>query len=271
MWHKMTQVVFYFCGFQQWTADPTPNTPPVKYQWWSGISPTFIFQQWTEPKAVILFVEQTISIIAKNGYSLFVVQIVILFLRTDEQIAKIGLFLFVYSFWAITNRQTEGAVHPPPKWIDKWTSSVSHLFCTTPLILFLRQICRSYTIPFFTKLAFVKKSSMLQFWCWREEDYWSIGLFAIRCSPDFTTKSWFLFNSKKILLIARMAVRYPLFDEQNHSLNMGAHCPVPLKVHVSLTLIPHISFPSSNVYTAFVPLTLLDVLVTNMICSLTVE
>ena len=32
-------------------------------------------------KAVILFVEQTNSIIAKNGYSLFIASIVILFLR----------------------------------------------------------------------------------------------------------------------------------------------------------------------------------------------
>jgi len=48
--------------------------------------------------AVILFVEQTNSIIAKNGCSLFIASIVILFLRIDEQIAEIAIFLFVYLF-----------------------------------------------------------------------------------------------------------------------------------------------------------------------------
>ena len=49
-------------------------------------------------QAVILFVEQTNSIIAKNGYPLFIASIVILFLRIGEQIAKIAIFLFVYLF-----------------------------------------------------------------------------------------------------------------------------------------------------------------------------
>ena len=47
-------------------------------------------------KAVILFVEQTNSIIAKNRFSLFVDKIVILLLQTGQQIAKIVHFLFVY-------------------------------------------------------------------------------------------------------------------------------------------------------------------------------
>ena len=49
-------------------------------------------------KAVILFVEQTNSIIAKNGYSLFIASIVILFLKIGEQIAKNAIFLFIYPF-----------------------------------------------------------------------------------------------------------------------------------------------------------------------------
>jgi hypothetical protein len=49
-------------------------------------------------KAVILFAEQTNSIIAKNGYSLFIASIVILFLQIGKQIAKIAIFLFVYPF-----------------------------------------------------------------------------------------------------------------------------------------------------------------------------
>ena len=48
--------------------------------------------------AVILFIEQTNSIIAKNGYSLFIATIMILFIRIGEQIAKIAIFLFVYPF-----------------------------------------------------------------------------------------------------------------------------------------------------------------------------
>ena len=47
---------------------------------------------------MILFDKQTNSIIAQNGYSLFVASIVILFLRIGEQIAKIAIFLFVYPF-----------------------------------------------------------------------------------------------------------------------------------------------------------------------------
>jgi hypothetical protein len=51
----------------------------------------------------------------------------------------------------------------------------------------------------------------LNLW-WREEGHQSIA-------PDFTTKSRFLFNSKKLHLMGRMAIRYPLFEKQNHSLN----------------------------------------------------
>ena len=69
-------------------------------------------QEKNTVKAVILFVEQTNSIIAKNGYSLFVASIVILFLWIGEQIAKIAIFLFVYPFWAMANILTAGAVRP---------------------------------------------------------------------------------------------------------------------------------------------------------------
>ena len=43
-------------------------------------------------KAVILFAKQMNSIITKNGYSLFIASIVILFLRIGEQIAKLPFF-----------------------------------------------------------------------------------------------------------------------------------------------------------------------------------
>jgi hypothetical protein len=46
---------------------------------------------------------------------LFVVWIMILFIRTGQQIVKIDHFLFIYPFWAITNRWIGGAVRPPQK------------------------------------------------------------------------------------------------------------------------------------------------------------